>query len=174
MTTVPEVPAGAVAIPVGEHVALIDEADAELVAGHRWRPQYTKTGKVYVYTVIARKTVFLHRLIAGTAAGLDTDHRDGNPLDNRRCNLRPATRSQNVANKPKPRWADGRPATSRFKGVSWCRARDKWQATIRIDGESIFLGRYDSEVEAARAYDRAAVAHWGEFAQINSPSEVSQ
>ena len=172
-TTVPDVPPGTIAIPVGDHVALIDEADAELVLPHRWRPLVSSTGKVYAYTVINRTTVFLHRLILDTPKGMDTDHRDGDSLNNRRSNLRAASRAQNVANKPKPRRRDGRPATSSFKGVSWCRAREKWQATIRIEGESIFLGRYDDEEAAARAYDRAALKAWPDHALLNFPVEVS-
>jgi len=169
----PDVPPGAVAIPVGDYVALVDEADAELVAEHRWRPMVSKTGKVYAYTVIGRKTVFLHRFIVGTAAGFDTDHEDGDALNNQRYNLRPATRAENVANTPKSRRADGRPWSSVYKGVCWNRSQKKWQASIRVDGRLRFLGRYESEADAARAYDRAAVAAWPGFAQPNFPAEVA-
>jgi len=167
-------PAGTIAIPVGEHVALVDEADAELVAGHRWRPWTSETGKTYAYTVIGRSTVYMHRRILGTAAGFDTDHRDGDGLNNRRANLRSATRAQNVANTPKSRRRDGRPRTSIFKGVSWNRTRGRWQVTIKCAGESIFLGRFDDEAGAARAYDAAAFEAWGEFAHLNFPAEVAR
>jgi hypothetical protein len=158
---------GVVEIPVGDQLAIIDEADYDLVSPHRWRPYRSESGKDYAYTVIGRKTVFLHRLILGTAGGLDTDHRDGDGLNNRRSNLRPATRSQNVANAPKSRRRDGRAWTSQFKGVCWNRAEGRWQASIRVNGRLRFLGRYDDEVAAARAYNVAALKFRGEFARLN-------
>jgi hypothetical protein len=174
VTEQPGIPSGAIRIPIGEeYVALVDEADAELVAGHRWRPFTSESGKVYAYTVIARKTVMMHRHILGTAAGFDTDHRDGNSLDNRRSNLRPATRAQNVANAPKPKRKDGRPPSSQFKGVCRDREKNKWRAMIRIDGRLKQLGRFDDEAEAARAYDRAALAEHPDFARPNFPIEAS-
>lgn len=171
MTAAPEapLPAGTVSIPVGEHFALIDKADAELVAVHRWRPMESQSGRLYAYTVIGRKTVFMHRLILGTGDGFDTDRRNRDGLDNRRCNLRPATRAQNVANTPKSKRRDGRSWTSAYKGVCWNRDQRGWQASIRIDGRLKFLGRFDDEADAARAYDGAAVAAWGEFARLNFP-----
>lgn len=173
--TVPEVPPGAVAIPVGDHVALVDEADADLVAPHVWRPMVSKTGKVYAYTIIGRKTVMMHRLVLGTAAGFDTDHKDDQAtLDNRRSNLRPATRAQNVANTPKQKRKDGRPFTSEFKGTCWDKRTRKWQASIRDKGRLRFLGRFTDEIEAARAYDRAAIEVFDGRGVLNFPEEVSQ
>lgn len=171
MTTAPEapLPVGTVSIPVGEHFALVDEADAELVTVHRWRAMESQSGRLYAYTVIGRKTVFMHRLILGTGDGFDTDHRNRDGLDNRRCNLRPATRAQNVANTPKSKRRDGRAWTSAYKGVCWNRDQRRWQASIRVDGRLKFLGRFDGEADAARAYDRAALAAWGEFARLNLP-----
>lgn len=167
-------PEGAVKIPVGDHVALIDEADADLVAGHRWRPMVSKSGKIYAYTAIGGKTVMMHRLILGTAAGFDTDHRDDEAtLDNRRSNLRPATRAQNVANAPKQKRKDGRPFTSAFKGICWDKRTRRWQAAIRINGRLKFLGRFDDETEAARAYDRAAAVVFDGHGQLNFPDEVT-
>jgi hypothetical protein len=168
------VPKGAVAIPVGNYVALVDATDGELVRAYRWRP---KDGgnihgeKIYAVAHVGGRCIWMHRLIAGTPAGLETDHANGDSLDNRRGNLRPATRSQNLANRSKPRRST--PSSSSFKGVYWDRPCRKWRTVIRIEGRSKHLGRYDSEIDAARAYDVAALAAWGEFAKPNFPNEVS-
>jgi len=99
--------------------------------------------------------------------GFDVDHIDGNKLNNRRSNLRVATRSQNSAN----RGPTG--GTSKFKGVRYCKDKGRYRAEIQADGRYIHLGYFDVEVDAARAYDQAAVTHYGEFAYTNvfqSPS----
>ena len=95
------------------------------------------------------------------------DHRDGNGLNNRHTNLRPATDSQNQANKRKPK--NG--VTPSFKGVFWHGRDMKWAARIRVNGKRKYLGYFHSEVEAARAYDAVALLHFGEFAKLNFPLE---
>jgi hypothetical protein len=166
------VPEGAVAIQVSGYTVLIDEADLELVGGYRWRAMKSKSGKVYAYTVVGGKTVGLHRLILGTDSGLDTDHRDGNPLNNRRSNLRPATHSQNMANK-----AAHRNNRSGLKGVYRAPMGKgggrPWRAAIQAKKRRHFLGTFTTAEQAARAYDEAAREHHGEFAHLNFPNEVS-
>ncbi len=92
----------------------------------------------------------------------EVDHRNGDGLDNRRENLRAATRTQNMAN---TRLRSNN--TSGFKGVSFDNRTARWIAAIRLDGHSYFLGRFDVPEEAARAYDAAALRLFGEFARIN-------
>lgn len=108
-----------------------------------------------------RRMRWMHREICRPAPGLDVDHIDNDGLNNRRANLREATRSQNLANRPKAR---GR---SKFKGVYWDPRRRKWQAIARVHGVNRHLGRFDSEHDAARAYNAAAIAAWGPFANVN-------
>lgn len=162
-------------VPVGSegYVALVDAADFWLVKGFNWRLLVGHRGKLYAHAKIAGKATYMHRVIAGTAPGLETDHVNGNGLDNRRVNLRPATRSQNSANSGKPRRPDGATHTSRYKGVSWDKARGKWQAKISRNGRSTNLGRFTSEAEAAQAYDAAALEQWGSFARVNFPAGVT-
>jgi len=95
---------------------------------------------------------------------MQCDHINGNGLDNRRCNLRICSHSENQHN--------GSPyvgCSSRFKGVHWRKDRRKWQTSIRNAGKPIYLGYFTDEAEGARAYDRAARELFGEFARVNFP-----
>jgi hypothetical protein len=88
------------------------------------------------------------------------DHRDGDCTNNRWNNLRRATRSQNNANRSRPRHN-----TSGYKGASRCRRSGKWLAHIGINGKIIFLGRFETPQEAHAAYLKAARKLFGEFAR---------
>ncbi len=137
-----------------------DEAGAPTIS---WYALEEPSGPVYAVRTESnpRRMTWLHREICRPKPGLDVDHIDNNGLNNRRRNLREATRSQNLANRPKSR---GR---CRYKGVYWDASRGKWQAMLRVNGANRHLGRFSDEVEAARAYNSAALAVWGEFANIN-------
>jgi hypothetical protein len=94
----------------------------------------------------------------GEPEGLLVDHKNHDTLDNRRCNLRICTRSQNQANALK------RP-NSRFKGLK--RAGKKWKAEIQCDKRTYSLGTFDNEIQAALAYNKKAMELFGEFACLN-------
>lgn len=147
--------------------AIVDRADMALVLGFEWR----RTGDGYVGAQHRQMFVYLHRLVAGAGPDESIDHRNGDRLDNRLGNLRVADRSQNGANRPKDRLARG--ATSVFKGVSWKAERSKWVAHVHVDGKTKYLGSFDSEEAAARAYNDAALLAWGEFARLNVLPEGS-
>ncbi|MCY7423508.1 HNH endonuclease [Bacillus amyloliquefaciens] len=110
----------------------------------------------------------MHRVVVNAPSGFDVDHINGNKLDNRRENLRIATRSQNNANK---RMQSNN--TSGYRGVNWHKQRRKWVAKIQVDRKSIHLGLYEKKEDAARAYNKAAVLYYGEFAQLNNIKEES-
>lgn len=145
----------------GGHV-LVDDADWELVSQHQWRCHEPVKGYPYAFYGEHRRTVFLHRLIMGAAAGQQVDHINGNGLDCRRANLRICDAAQNQWNS-KLR-SDNR---SGFKGVHAQSPDGKWTVTIKVRGRLIYLGHYDNVDDAARAYDRAARAYHGEFALCN-------
>lgn len=106
--------------------------------------------------------ILLHRAITGAKPGQLVDHINGNTLDNRKSNIRICSARQNMQNSGRHNGA------SQFKGV--CRSRRnsrRWMAKIRIENTQVVLGYFDEEADAARAYDAAAVAHYGEFARLN-------
>jgi hypothetical protein len=110
------------------------------------------------------KLIYLHREIMNAPANLLVDHINSDTLDNRRANLRLATHSQNSCNRPKKS-----NTSSRFIGVSFLKQRKRWRAAIRHHGKRIWLGYFDSEIEAGKAYDEAARKYHGEFARLNFP-----
>ena len=106
----------------------------------------------------------MHRVILNTPMGMDTDHINGNGLDNRRCNLRICTHAENISNQRKY----SNTMLSKFKGVSWDKSRNRWIVYIGVHPKRIFLGRFKTEIDAAIAYDNAARKYFGEFACTNS------
>ncbi|MGB7582774.1 MAG: AP2 domain-containing protein, partial [Sedimentisphaerales bacterium] len=111
------------------------------------------------------KKVRMHREIMNAPDGLLVDHKNGKTLDNRRSNLRLATHSQNMCNKPKT----STKSTSRFRGVYLDKRKGRWVAKIQINRKCIWLGYFDNEIDAAKAYDTAAKMYHGEFAHLNFP-----
>lgn len=90
------------------------------------------------------------------------DHIDGDGLNNQRLNLRQSTKSQNNMNTNK-----GQGYSSKYKGVTWDKARKKWKCGIKINGKQIFIGRFIEEDDAALAYNQKASELFGEFSRLN-------
>jgi hypothetical protein len=155
------VPCYVVPLPRGNET-IIHKDDIELLLRWPWRER--KDRKTwYVYRMDGPKMIHLHNVICPPPNGLQTDHKNGNGLDNRRSNLRVATNAQNQQNRINLN--NGKKKSSVFRGVCWW---DKsWRADIGLDGKNKYLGRFRSEVEAAHAYDLAAVRYFGEFARPN-------
>jgi hypothetical protein len=108
-------------------------------------------------------SVSMHREIMKPPKYKLIDHRNGNGLDNRRDNLRPATRSENMYNRRKTKSK----TTSSFIGIYF--DGKKWRASIKYSGKKLCLGSYINEIDAAKAYDAAARKHHREFARLNFP-----
>ena len=115
----------------------------------------------------------VHRIIYMMIHGVDPgrreiDHINGDPSDNRPANLRLATHSQNRRNV-------GALANNKtgLRGVNWHKTRGKYRACISINGTQKHIGHFDCPLEAARAYDQAAISHYGEFANVNFSAETS-
>lgn len=118
----------------------------------------------YIQTRIAGTTVLLHRYIVGNPFS-EIDHHDGNRHNCHESNLRLATSLQNKQNqKPKK-------GSSQYKGVYLHSQNFNWNARIRANGKRLHLGCFSSEIEAAKAYDIAALQFHGEFAYLNFPNE---
>lgn len=142
--------------------AYMDAADYEWLSGYNW---HLYSGG-YAARCVGSKHVFMHRDIMKPPKGMIVDHKDGNRLNNCRYNLRICTLEENQWNSTKHV-----NAASRFKGVCYSKAADKYYARFRFKGERFFLGLFDEELDAARAYDLAAIQHRGEFARVNLPEE---
>lgn len=147
-------------LPCGRK-ALIDADDYAKIKHLHWYASGSEDDRsrgLYVVAGDARgRRVFLHRMIIDAPRGVRVDHKNHNTLDNRRANLRLATASQNAGNR-RPNLRQAVP----FKGVSLLRGRS-YQAHI----QSTYLGTFTDPMDAALAYDRAAVNRFGEFARIN-------
>lgn len=140
---------------------LLDDADFDWASQWKWHPNKNR-GTFYVERVgPGGVPLKLHRELLKPAPGLFVDHRDGNGLNNQRENLRAATRAQNSQNVRK----QAVKGASQFKGL-W-RKNSRWAATIYWNGKSKYLGSYLTEIEAALAYNKAALEMHGEFAHLN-------
>ncbi len=152
----------------GRHTAVDDDV-YEWARKYSWKPmglgKYVGRSVRPPGSTKKSGSVYLHRAICGNPAGLEVDHIDGDRLNNQRSNLRVCTHQQNHQNRHTPQ-----SKCSPYKGVkrrSLVGGGYSWQARIKIDGKETFLGAYKTEIEAAQAYNRAAVEHFGEFARLN-------
>lgn len=141
--------------------ALVDEADAEWIM--RMGNWYAAEREGAYYAARGggggKPTVLMHALIAGFKG---PDHANRNGLDNRRVNLRPATGTQQIANQ-----GLRSSNTSGYRGVSPHRPSGRWAAFISAEGRTTFLGHFDDPIDAAYAYNLAALERFGEFAWLN-------
>ena len=138
-------------------VALVDDADYTYLVKFPWYAA-TRRGKIKYAATDAHPDHYMHRIILKPPAGLTVDHINNNGLDNQRTNLRAATLTQQNRNVlPKK--------NRKYKGVYT--NRTKWRAQIRLNKQSIWLGAFDDEKDAAKAYDEAAKKYFGAFARLN-------
>lgn len=142
--------------------AIVDDADYDFLMQWKWHALVSGRG-VYAERCERPKGqkvshIMMHRVINKTPDGMDTDHDNGNTLDNRRHNLRSATRAQNMWNrKPNSKGA------SKYKGVAWHKQHRKWIVAIQHNKKRLFVGLFTNEQEAATAYANKAAELRGEF-----------
>lgn len=143
---------------------LIDDGDFELVSKYRWCRVVTKMNKMYAVTLDKPK-ISMHRLIMNCIGDktIFVDHKNHNGLDNTRSNLRLATKAQNCKNR-----RSARNSSSQFLGVSKNKRYGFYSAAIGIGNKKVRnLGRFENEIDAAKAYNEAAKVIHGEFANLN-------
>ena len=150
-------------------VTLVDDEDYERLARYRW----CRGGGGYACRETAvdgrgskRITIYMHREVFTPPEGMEVDHINRDPLDNRRSNLRAATRGQNLANRLLPN-------KSGFVGVYCSKKGHRWSAYVFRDGRKHFFGNHHTPEEAARARDKGALKLHGAFAVLNFPEHPS-
>lgn len=147
---------------VGKHgeglFALVDDEDFKYL--NQWRWHLSRWGYAATYIGNYHK-IMMHQLILPPKRSYETDHKNRVRLDNQRSNLRYATRSQNVSNELRPNGKSG------YRGVSQRVGRRRWDAFIRLEKKTIYLGSYVDAEDAAYVYDQAALQLFGEFAVTN-------
>jgi len=141
--------------------AIVDPEDYAQLSQYKWCA--AKDSSTY-YAVRSKqnKQIRMHREIMKVPKHLVCDHINHKGLDNRKNNLRICTRQQNTHNQ-QPR----KSGTSKYKGVDWNKRQKKWRARIYYKSKFHYLGYFNNEIDAAKAYDRAAKKYHKEFAAPN-------
>jgi hypothetical protein len=142
-----------------ENLVMVDDEDYPILSRYTWNID----PKGYVVTNLNKTTIRMHRFILNPPKDMQIDHINGIKHDNRKCNLRLATNTQNQRNTFKRK----RETSSKYKGVHWRKDMGKWASRIAYEGKRIYLGYYDDETEAAEAYNMKALELFGEFANLN-------
>lgn len=148
-------------------VALVDDADFDWLNRRKWCALKRKyTFYAVGWNSETKRTERMHRVILNVPRNRITNHEDGDGLNNQRHNIQAVTILQNqqaFRSKAKNK-------ASKFRGVTWDAARRLWHSQLYTSGKNTFLGRFELEEDAARAYNEAAIVHFGKFAHLNKVS----
>jgi hypothetical protein len=156
-------------------IALVDDADFEWLSQFKWYAQKTTYGG---YTAargcscwLNKKLhmILMHRQITSCPFQSIIDHKNHNPLDNRRINLRICSRTENNRNSN-----ISLRNTSGFKGVIWDKVLKKWRTRICFNKKQKHIGLYTTKVEAAKSYNDAAIKYFGEYANLNNITNTKE
>jgi hypothetical protein len=153
--------------------AIVDPDDYERISRHKWytcrrnRTYYAIRGQ---WSPILKKrlNISMHREIIDVPEGLVADHINHNGWDNRKANLRPATPAENAQNARYPKIN----TTSKYRGVWYNKKKKRWRAVIGINNTRKVIGNFRDEIDAAKAYDKAAKHFYREFAILNFPDDT--
>lgn len=137
---------------------LIDTAQEYLVSEYSWY----QNEKGYAATWNEGNVLLIHRLITGALPDTVVDHKNHKAWDSRQANLRVCSHAENMRNR-----SLNKNNTSGFKGVSWYKRRSRWVAHVAVNNKKKTVGYFHTTIEAARAYDRAALELHGAFACTN-------
>lgn len=149
---------------------LVDNEDYEYLNQWNWyahkqgNTYYAKrtTSKDYKITII-----HMHRVVLNISEQeVLVDHKDRNGLNNQKYNLRTSNKSKNGMNRPAQK-----NNSSGYKGVGFDKSRNKWKAQIMIGQKNKFIGRFDTAIDAAHAYDKFALELFDDFAYLNFPQD---
>lgn len=143
----------------------MDTEDYQWLSKHKWHASEKASG-FYACHHKNGKLSYMHREIINAPKHLAVDHIDGNPLNNRRSNLRLCSTAQNLFNRRSKR------GKSKYKGVHLY--KNKWIASIGYNGRHIYIGLFDNESDAAKAYDKKAAELFGQFAYLNFPEFTAE
>jgi hypothetical protein len=140
--------------------AIVDARDFEFLSQWKWHASQNGYAMRRESRRSTYRTISMHRQILGLEYGdtREVDHINRNGLDNRRCNLRIATSSENKMN-------HGMQSrnTSGYKGVTLDKQSQRWKAQIGVSGKTISIGKYKNPHDAYKAYCDAALRYHGEF-----------
>ncbi|QKF94703.1 putative HNH enonculease [Fadolivirus algeromassiliense] len=148
-------------------VALISEIDYEIISKYKW----SQDNRGYVFGSVNSHRIYLHRFIMKAGEGVLIDHINNNKLDNRRENLRFATKKENNMNKKKTIKSI---TTSKYRGVSFKKRDNHYHSRIMINGKEISLGYYKTDIEAAEAFDMYIVKNNIQFVNLNFPDKKDE
>lgn len=147
--------------------ALVDDRDYEKISKNKWLASWAKNTESFYAERRASKEekeggapshLSMHRCIMNAKKGDIIDHINHNTLDNRRCNLRFVTCSQNNMNKRK--YSNN---SSGFPGVNWSKSAKKWRSYIQSKGKQVHLGNFDSKDDAIKARKDAEIKYFGQY-----------
>lgn len=147
-----------------QYISYVDDDDYELLNKFNW--SYSKG---YASTKMKGKKIMIHRFIMGAKGREFIDHKDRNPLNNQKNNLRPCNNSENQKNRK-----SAINSSSKYLGVCFIKCRNKFKSQIKNNNINYFLGYFKIEEQAALAYNEAAKKYHGEFANLNVVPIISE